>query len=133
VFTRTLHPQFAPAMKSLWPRAYREIIDTRAKTDESAKYFQGQPERKSSGRRLDWHPDKNIFVLSNRKGLERSMGKEELKNYLAGDIIVSDSALTEKITAEELDAILEIDKALQPDIVRTVCGSTSLALDMESS
>jgi len=133
VFTRTLHPQLAPAMKSLWPRAYREIIDTRAKTDESAKYFQGQPERKSSGRRLDWHPDKNIFVLSNRKGLERSMGKEELKNYLAGDIIVSDSALTEKITAEELDAILDIDKAVQPDIVRTACGSTSLALDMESS
>jgi hypothetical protein len=165
VFTRTLHPQLAPAMKSLWPRAYREIIDTRTKTSESAKYFQDQPERKSSGRRLDWHPDKNIFVLSNRKGLERSMGKEELKNYLAGNSVVdaptltitpigvdsttslyplvdntktyvittdtsAETALSSNTIVEKIEPTV---KELTPDVIRTACGSTSLALDMNSS
>lgn len=156
VFTRTLHPKLAPAMKSLWPRAYKDILEGR----ENAEYFYNQPERRSSGKRLNWQPDKNIFVLSQGKGLERTMSKEEVKSYIMGNTTANNSTThlytaspgTAQITlttgtgtqpviipamvteAVNIATIVPIEqKTVELDIVRTACGSTSLELDMNSS
>lgn len=124
VFTRTLHPALAPAMKTLWPRRFQEILENRDIEDDTREYFKSLPTRRSSGKRLDYLPEKKMFLFSGQ-GTERYMSREEVSEYMAksvSDIItVSDGKSDYK------------EQVKEPEVVQTACGSTSLALDMESS
>lgn len=85
VFTRTLHPKLAPAMKSLWPRAYKEAFEAKERAEEACSYFEQQPARVSSGRRIDWYPEKKMFLFS-AGDTNRFMAREEVQQYMAKDV-----------------------------------------------
>lgn len=147
VFTRTLHPSLVPAMKSLWPRAYSDIMETRELSTDSRDFYERQPTRSSTGAKLAWYPEKKMFLFTS-KDVERYMSNEEVKEYMSKDVLptmtptftVSDTTST--TTTAHLAMPLTFSSSsthainttiVQPDIIRTACGSTSLPLDMESS
>lgn len=124
VFTRTLHPSLVPAMKSLWPRAYTDVVENRDLPEDTQQYFRNLPTRSSSGRRLDWYPEKKMFLFSHQ-GTERYMNREEVQEFVTKDI---SSTLNTAISTPMYQEVVK-----EPEIIQTACGSTSLPLDMESS
>lgn len=131
VFTRTLHPSLAPAMKTLWPRQFQEVLETRELSTDTKEYFKSLPARGSSGKRLDYLPEKKMFLLSGM-GTEKYMSREEVQDHMSNlEVVMASKGLLEIKSETSLAPYKEQVK--EPELVQTACGSTSLALDMESS
>jgi hypothetical protein len=128
VFTRTLDPALAPAMKSLWPSRYKEMA--KSFSDETRVKMDMYEPREAIDGRIEWLPAKKMFLMS-YDGKERRFNTKDLQDFFAG----AQPIRTEQEVDDLLDLDLKIDDLGEDelDLVKGVCGKTSWPLDMESS
>lgn len=101
VFTRTLDPSLAPAMKSLWPNAYKEVV--KGIDDEGIrKSLDAVTARPRSQHRLDWRATSKTFVLSDGSK-EREVSRDAIKALFEGKNVVEANPVVQKAAVEALD------------------------------
>lgn len=111
VFTRTLDPGLAPAMKSLWPNKYEEIM--RGIPDERLrKRIDALPSRPRPQQKLSWHAPTKQFVFAGPDGKERPVSNEE------ASLLVKDAPkTTETLKApDDWEAEAEIKELIPNEI-----------------
>jgi hypothetical protein len=92
VFTRTYDPGLAPAMKSLWPSAYKQV--TKSLPSEKRQELDELPSRSRPDTRLEWHVPTKTFTMSHG-GSKKSLTPDQVKTLFRGEIPAS---------VQELDA-----------------------------
>lgn len=149
VFTRTYDPYLVPAMKSLWPSAYRDLLKhlpdvvQGAHGPVSRSLLERAPERTvHAGKRIDWRPDRKSFYLS-INGKEWACSRDMLARLFNGDPAGMDAwerqqpvkdmtGMNGTASFDEDMLALGIEED-EFEVEKGVCGSTSWPLDMESS
>lgn len=129
VFTRTLDPSLAPAMKALWPSRYKEISKSFDVNTQQAMDRYEQRERLDG--RIEWHPSTKMFLMS-YEGKERKLNTKDLQDFFAG----AQPVRTEQEVDDLFDLdLLKIDDLSEDelDMLKGVSGKTSWPLDMDSS
>lgn len=142
VFTRTLDPSLAPAMKSLWPSRYKELAKS-FNGEIQASMDRYQPRDAMDGR-IEWLPAKKMFLMS-YEGQGSEITVKDLKDFLAGakpvrteqevdNLFDADLANIDDLSEEEFNQLKIADLSEDDlDIAKGVCGKTSWPLDTESS
>jgi hypothetical protein len=80
VFTRTLHPSLAPAMKSLWPSAYKTAL--KSLPQDAREEYEQLPSRRLPDSRIEWLADKKTFSLS-RGSVVKELSADEVREFIS--------------------------------------------------
>jgi hypothetical protein len=80
VFTRTLDPNLAPAMKSLWPSRYQEILKS-LPDQQRRSIVDALPARSRQGDRVEWNALNKSFTLY-RADAKKELQPAEMKEWL---------------------------------------------------
>lgn len=107
VFTRTLDPHLAPAMKALWPSSYKEAL--KEMPENKRKDIELMPNRPKPDARLNWHAASKTFTLTSN-GNEKRLQPDQVKALFRGEAVnVSEVPLEpETVTPED---IVDMSKA----------------------
>jgi hypothetical protein len=119
VFSRTFNPDLAPAMKSLWPSAYRKAV--KGLSQEHREELDRLPARTRSDYRLEWQVDRKTFSFLHGN-VVKEMNSDEVRTMLLQESLKKTGQVAPEVTEE-----------VEPEETKGVCGSTSWSLDMESS
>jgi hypothetical protein len=102
VFTRTLDPHLAPAMKALWPSRYKAL--SKGFTTETREQMDMFLERERPDSRLEWHIPSKQFLLTHQ-GKEKFLAPDAVKSLFAGDPAVSATTRLEPDVVDDLHDI----------------------------
>jgi hypothetical protein len=116
VFTRTLDPHLAPAMKALWPTTYKEVL--KEMPADKKKDIESMPNRPKADTRLNWHAASKTFTL-NSEGKEKRLHPDQVKALFRGEAVEVSEVSTEPeiVTPEDI-----VDMSKSEDDILTKAG-----------
>lgn len=137
VFQRTFNPSLAPAMKSLWPSAYKKAVKTLPQ--ERREELDQIPSRSRSDARLEWLAEKKLFSFSQGTVIKEFQPDEVRALLKTGGIADVQEDVQPEITSdvqpEEVKEVFDVqtENIDETDVVKGVCGSTSWPLNTTAS